>query len=102
MPPRIKQDEIPYHDVRDIPEQYADHLQTISLGGQVATLTFSVTRVEEAGADNPRHLARYTSSRLVIPTTAFVELYSKLTRLMNMLETQGALKRQPPSPTTIQ
>lgn len=102
MPPRVKQDEVPYRDVQEIPEHYADHLQTISLSGQVVTLTFSVTRVEQAGVDNARHLARYTSSRLVLPTTAFLDLYSKITRLMNMLETQGALKHRPTSPTTIQ
>lgn len=77
----------PFIENPNVAETFADALHTIGLGSGVITLTFSVTRSEEA---NPPKLTRSPAARLVLTLPGAVELHQKLTAVLTMLQQQSA------------
>lgn len=91
--------ETKYVDIPDLAETFADHVEKVFFDGQTLRLEFSIRRFEEAQpGSNAATGKRYPCSRLVLHQKAAIDLINKLQGLAAVMEKQGMVKRQQPTP----
>jgi len=73
----------PFIDNPSVVETFADSLQMVSLGNGVISLTFTVTRTEDA---KPPKLTRNAAARLVVTLPAAIDLHQKLSAVLQALQ----------------
>jgi len=83
-------------DLPDLPETFADSIETVHFDGQSLRLTFSVTRFGPTPPVTPPVTARrYPACRLVLTSTAGIELINQMQRLKAGLIQAGLIKADP-------
>ena len=89
-------------DRPEVSETFADTIRAVSFDGQTMRIEFCITRMDEPKPPNPPTARQYPSCRLVLTANAAVELFNRLQQIMSALEQTGAIKRNMPTPQTIQ
>jgi hypothetical protein len=87
-------------DVAEVGETFADSVRDMSFDGQTFRLELCVTRMDApADAQAPRRARRYTACRIVLPTTAALDLAQKLGRVLSVVVKQNMAKAtvEPPA-----
>ena len=90
--PEVK---ISYVDRPEVSETYADSINKIAFDGQAWRIEFGITRTGEPIPPNTLPGNRYPCCRLVLPPNAGLELAAQLKQIMDVMEKQGMLKKQP-------
>src|SRR5579872_5364834 len=70
-----------YLDLTELPETYADFVQSLIFDGQTVKITFAVTRYEGREGQSGPSGKRYTACRLVLPMAAAAALSDQLNKL---------------------
>ncbi len=95
-----QQEAVPYTDLPEIQERYADLIQNVHWDGTCLRIEFSVSRPILSGPEfdpaNPKAKV-CTSARVVLPVQTAVHLREILNQTLAGLEKQGILKMMPPS-----
>jgi hypothetical protein len=73
-------------DRPEIGEVFADDIQSVSVGGGVVTLTFTVLRQRE---ESPPALARVLAGRTVLTLPTAIELHRRLGGVLAALQTRA-------------
>ena len=89
-------------DRPEVSETFADTIRAVSFDGQTMRIEFCTTRMDEPRPPNQPTARQYPSCRLVLTANAAVELFNRLQQIMSALEQTGAIKRNMPTPQTIQ
>lgn len=89
-------------DRPEVSETFADAIRAVSFDGQTMRIEFCITRMDEPKPPNQPTARQYPSCRLVLTANAAVELFNRLQQIMSALEQTGAIKRNMPTPQTIQ
>lgn len=82
-------------------EVFVDHVEPFSFGDSVLKMTFSSTRWPDPKGNKNFKGKRYPVSRLVLTSTATVDLYNSLTQIMSVFEREGLIARTKEGPRTI-
>jgi hypothetical protein len=93
----VPPERVTYVDRTELVELFADSIGAASLNGDIALLTFCVTRPDETRADEPATAKRYPVARIAITPEALVSLASFVNGCLTVLEKQGKVKREPRS-----
>ncbi len=94
-----KQKGPPLIDNPIVTEQFGDHYAGCMIHGDNAYLTFAVHR---ATHEEPPKVIQSVSIRAVITMSAMIEMYNRLTDILDQLEQQGILKLPVKGPATMQ
>ena len=94
--------QVRFVDRPDVTETFTDSIRSIGFDGQTMRLEFCVTRMEHVQPPNPPSGCQYPACRLVLTPNAAIDLFNKLQRLISVLEQSGAIKRNTPTPQTVQ
>jgi hypothetical protein len=86
-----------YVDRPEVVETFADHVQRIQFDGQTLRLEFSVSRLEDQKTGEAASGKRYPACRLVLSTSAAVDLMNKMQQITAGLLKAGVLKADPPA-----
>jgi hypothetical protein len=84
-----------YVDRPDVGETFADSVARVAFDGATLRLEFAVNRLDDARPPAQQTGRAVTACRLVLPANGMLDLYSRLSTLMNALQTQGVLKATP-------
>lgn len=88
---------LPYKDLPNVPEIFADGLELITFNGQFAKVTLTVDRMDEPRPGNKKPTGnKVTAARLVLSPNAVIDLHNRMSQLIAVLEQSGVVKRQPP------
>jgi hypothetical protein len=93
--------EIPYEDLPELAETFADHVRLIHFDGQTVRVELAVSRPAISGP-NQSTPTIYPACRLVLTTLCAANLKDQLTQILTALEKNGVIKRVEPGPTTRQ
>jgi hypothetical protein len=85
-----------YVDRPEVVETFADHVQRIQFDGQTLRLEFSVSRLEDQKSGEAASGKRYPACRLVLSTSAAVDLMNKMQQITAGLLKAGVLKADAP------
>jgi len=101
------QDQLPYVDRPDLSEVFADGIRSIQWDGHSFRIEFSVNRqIAKTVAIPPKaaeyEISVYPCARIVLTPGAAVNLQDMLVKTLNVLESQGVLKRVAPTSGTKQ
>lgn len=86
-----------FKDDLSVREIFADGIHGIQVGGGVAKLTFTASRMSEEmklGHKGPPKGYKAPVARIAFPAPAFADLYNKMNQLMAAMEAQGLVKRE--------
>ena len=83
---------IHYLDRPDMAETFADSLTGLRFDGQTLRIEFGVTRMDSVQANAPITGRRYPACRLVLPTTAAVDLINRMLQIATTLRQAGVVK----------
>jgi hypothetical protein len=92
--PQIKYE---YVDRPEVAEIFADFVQRIQFDGQTLRFEFCVSRVEDQQASGKPTGMRYPACRLVLSTSAAVDLMNKMQQITANLIKAGVLKADAPA-----
>src|SRR5438128_7251747 len=84
-----------YVDRPDVGEIFADFVNRIQFDGQTLRFEFCVSRMEDQPAPAAPSGKRYPACRLVLSTTAAVDLMNKMQQITASLIKAGVLKSDP-------
>lgn len=84
-----------YVDRPEVTETFADTVQRIQFDGQTLRIEFSVSRIDDA---KPSTGKRYPVCRLVLSTSAGIDLMGKMQQITAGLIKAGVLKQDAPTP----
>jgi hypothetical protein len=93
--------ELPYKDLPDLNETFADQVRVIHFDGQTLRIELAVSRPLMTG-QNQVAMTQYPSVRLVLTPFAAVNLRDGLVNILSQMEASGILKRVASEPTTKQ
>lgn len=94
---------INFVDRPEVSETFADSVRGIIFDGQTMRIELCATRMDQPQPENEPTARQYPVCRLVLPPIAAIDLYNKLQQVLQALEKEGKITRNPPSPqTTIQ
>ena len=82
-------------DRPELAETFADHLRQVIFDGNTLRIEFGVTRLDEAKPNAAPSGRRYPSCRLVLTSSAAVELMNHMQRIATGLVQAGVLKAEP-------
>lgn len=94
--------QVRFVDRPEVTETFTDSIRSIGFDGQTMRLEFCVTRMEHVQPPNPPSGCQYPACRLVLTPNAAIDLFNKLQRIISVLEQSGAIKRNTPTPQTVQ
>lgn len=83
-----------YEDRPELPETYADSVHGLFVSGQVMTIEFTVTRMDERSGANPPTGRKVPACRLVLPAHAAVDLATKLNQILAALNKAVATRTE--------
>ena len=88
-----------YVDLPDLAETFADSVHSMVWDGQTLRVEFCTTRFPEPASATPMEAKRYPACRLVLTSTAAVDLFNRLQQTMAALKQAGvvSLQKTPPS-----
>jgi hypothetical protein len=91
---------IKYVDLPELPETFADSVNSVSFDGQTLRVEFGVTRYDHASEQRPTSGRRYSASRLVLTRGAAVEMINRLRQVATAITQSGQSKPDAPKPAT--
>jgi hypothetical protein len=91
---------IKYVDLPDLPETFADSVNSVSFDGQTLRVEFGVTRYDHASEQRPTSGRRYPASRLVLTRGAAVEMINRLQQVATAITQSGQSKSNAPKPAS--
>jgi hypothetical protein len=94
--------QLTFVDRPEVSETFADAVRTVGFDGQTMRIEFCITRMDEPKPPNPPTARQYPCCSLVLSANAGVDLFNRLQQIMSALEQTGAIKRNMPTPPTIQ
>ena len=83
---------IRYLDRPEITETFADAVSGVVFDGQTLRLEFAVTRLDEIKPNLPITGRRYPACRVVLPTTAAIDLINRMQQIATALAQAGLTK----------
>jgi len=89
-PPRLT-----YVDRPEIGETFVDSVARVTFDGATLRLEFAVNRLDDARPLTQQTGRAITACRLVLPATGMLDLFGRLSTLMNALQNQGVLRATP-------
>lgn len=89
-------------DRPDLVESFSDSLGLLTFNDGVMRLEFRVIRYNEPKPPKPPTGTSYPVARLALSPDAAVDLYNRLSQLINAMEQQGLVKKGPDGPQSIQ
>jgi hypothetical protein len=89
-----KPPKLPYKDLPNLSETYADGVDLITFNSRALTTVFTVNRYDEPKPSRIPTGVRVPAVRLVLDANAFIELYNQLSVIVEGLAQQGILKRE--------
>jgi len=84
-------------DLPDLAETFADSIHTMVWDGQTLRIEFTVTRFPDSAAA-AAETRRHPACRLVLTSTATIELFNRLQQTMAALKQAGAVSQRKPQP----
>ena len=87
-------------DRPEVSETFADSIHGLSFDGQSMRIEFCTTRLDPVQPPKSPTARQYPVCRLVLTPNAGIELFNKLQKIIQALEKNGAIHRNPPTPTT--
>ena len=81
-----------YVDRPEISETFADSCFRLSIEGLNAKIEFVVNRMDDPKPPAPPTGKAMTACRIVLPLPGMIDLHSKLTQLIGVLQAKGVLK----------
>jgi hypothetical protein len=95
---QAQQPHFEYVDRPDVNEVFADFVQRIQFDGQTMRFEFSVSRLDDHKPPAQATGKRYPACRLVLSTSAAVDLMNKMQQITAGLIKAGILKADAPAP----
>jgi len=91
-----------YLDRPEVGETFVDSVARVTFDGATLRLEFAVNRLDDVRPPAQQTGRAVTACRLVLPASGMLDLFGRLSNLMNALQSQGALKvtpaeREPPA-----
>jgi hypothetical protein len=93
---------VTYVDRPEISETFADAVQRVAYQGSVCRIELAVTRLHANGVVEPPKPEKVTAARLVLTAQAMADLCTQLKVILDRLEQQGKVTRQPATPQSVQ
>jgi len=95
--------QIHFVDRPDLSETFADSVHGIIFDGQTMRIELCSTRMDQPQPQKEPTARQYPVCRLVLSPIAAIDLYNKLQQVLQALEKEGKITRNPPPPqTTVQ
>lgn len=91
---------IKYVDLPELPETFADSVNSVSFDGQTLRVEFGVTRYDHASEQRPTSGRRYPASRIVLTRGAAVEMINRLQQVATAITQSGPSKSDAPKPAS--
>lgn len=98
----LKNIEFKYVDRPDVSETFVDHIGPTMFDGHSVRIELQSTRFDEPKPPSVPTGRRYPVSRLVLPSSAALELFNRLNQIVGVMVSQGTAKREDKRPTQIQ
>jgi hypothetical protein len=86
---------IRYLDRPEVIETFADSIAGVVFDGQTLRIEFAVTRLDEVKPDTPITGRRYPACRVVLPSTAAIDLINRMQQIATALTQAGVAKSAP-------
>lgn len=83
-----------YVDLPELTETFADSIHTMIWDGQTLRVEFCVTRFPEPASSTTMEAKRYPACRMVLTSTAAVDLFNRLQQTMAALKQAGVVSQQ--------
>jgi hypothetical protein len=93
---------IHYEDRPGIDETFADSIHGLIFDGQTMRIEFCTTRMDPPQPQQDPTARQYPVCRLVMPPTAAIDLYNRLQQILQALEKDGKVTRNPTPQETMQ
>jgi hypothetical protein len=90
------QPKLAYLDRIDIAETFVDSVARVTFDGATLRVEFAVNRAGDQRQPGQGTGRAVTACRLVMPASGMLDLFGRLSALMNALQQQGVLKTTPP------
>ena len=84
-----------YVDRPEIGETFVDSIARVTFDGATLRLEFAVNRMDDVRPAAQQTGRAVTACRLVLPATGMLDLFGRLSTLINALQTQGVLRTTP-------
>ena len=91
-----------YVDIPEVSETFADSFRNFVFDGQVIRIEFCATRLDDIAPNHPPTAKQYPACRLVLTAQAMLEMYNQLGQMIGALEKEGKIKREVPTPPSVQ
>jgi hypothetical protein len=92
---------IKYVDLPELPETFADSVNSVSFDGQTLRVEFGVTRFDQSSSSQrPTSGRRYPASRIVLTRTAALEMINRLQQVATAITQSGQGKADTPKPAS--
>jgi len=91
-----------YIDRPDVPETFVDHIGFTMFDGHHVRIEPQVTRFDEPKPPSAPKGRRYPVARLVLTSSAALDLYNRLSQMVGVMVDQGMVKREDNRPTQMQ
>lgn len=95
---------IHFVDRQDVSETFADAIRGVIFDGQTMRIELCTTRMDPPQPQKEPTARQYPICRLVLPPIAAIDLFNKLQQVLQAMEKDGKITRNPPPPpqTTMQ
>ena len=90
--------QIHFVDRPEVAETFADSIHGIVFDGQTMRIDLCTTRMDQPQPQKDPTARQYPVCRLVLPPIAAIDLYNKLQHILQALEKDGKITRNPPPP----
>lgn len=92
-----------FKDVPTVGEVFADGVHLVTVDSTTTRITFTVSRSDPPKTGNKMPTGqKAVSARLVLSNPAMAELYNQLSRMVQVLEERGIMKREGGEAQTVQ
>lgn len=91
-----------FEDRPEVTETFADSIRGVIFDGQTMRIELCTTRMDPPQPQKDPTARQYPVCRLVLPPIAAIDLYNKLQQILQALEKDGKITRNPAPPQTVQ
>ena len=100
--PKTAEPKIRYVDIPELPETFADTVETFVFDGVTFRCVFSVTRLDRPKPPSRASGKRYPACRLVLTPEAAQNLYGQLSSLAAAIEQSRKMQQAQKGPASVQ
>lgn len=94
--------QIHFIDRPEVSETFADSIHGVIFDGQTMRIELCATRMDPPQPQKEPTARQYPVCRLVLPPIAAIDLYNRLQQILQALEKDGKITRNPAPPETMQ